>query len=140
MAQHQQYTDDPLILPSEKLLRRVPHWHFIFDRNLARYRPSSAAFEDHPNGSPMSVHLGSVLAQRGLAVVSVLVGHADFALASISASVARENGQGIQRSPLPGDPAHAEVFGPKSGSVRRRLAKTAEWVVPPSTQNLGMPV
>jgi hypothetical protein len=127
----QQYADDPSIPPEERLLRRVPHWHFVNDRNLARQRPSSAAFEDHPNGSPMSVHLESVLVGLGLRIDSVLAGHPHFALASISAAVARANGQGICRRPEPRDPAHAEVFGPKSGSVRRRFAKLAEWVIPP---------
>jgi hypothetical protein len=34
------------------LWRRIPPFHFFFDENLGRNRPSTAAFEDHPDGTP----------------------------------------------------------------------------------------
>lgn len=46
------YAGDPTILDSADLWRRIPSWHIVYDQNLQRLRPSSAAFEDHPNGSP----------------------------------------------------------------------------------------
>jgi hypothetical protein len=125
--------DDLTIDDDEKLLRRIPPWHFYFDKNLGRHRPSSAAFEDHPDGSPMSVHLQSVLVAHGLAVESILVGHDGYAIAGISVELARANGQGIIRKPRENDPAHAEVFGPKPQGLRKKFAKSADWVIAPPT-------
>jgi hypothetical protein len=57
---------------------------------LGAIRPSSAAIEDDPNGSPMSVILGREAGdpQRALA------DHQGFAFASITAALARELGLG----------------------------------------------
>jgi hypothetical protein len=52
------YSDDPSIPDDAELWRRIPPWHFVDDENLRQIRPSSAAFEDDPDGSPMSVILG----------------------------------------------------------------------------------
>ena len=49
--------DDPTIPDLAELWRRIPPWHLVKDDNLGRVRPSSAAFDNHPNGSPMSVLL-----------------------------------------------------------------------------------
>ena len=53
------YSDDPTIPDDAELWRRIPPWHFFHDANLGQIRPWSAAFEDHPNGSPMSVLLAA---------------------------------------------------------------------------------
>lgn len=82
----------------------------------------------------MSVDLGSELDRLELPVESVMVGHDGFSLAAITALLARENGQGIVRKPLPGDPAHAEVFGRKTDSIRGKFARGAVWVIPPVEQ------
>ena len=122
--------NDPSIGDETELWRRIPPWHFIYDENLKRRRPSSSAFANDPDGHPMSV----VLAEAAAVVPSpaqVLTGHERFALASITAALARECGQGVVRDPLPDEPAHGLVVGPKPKSVQRRLAKTAEWVIPP---------
>jgi hypothetical protein len=126
------FVDDPTIGDDERLLRRIPPWHFYFDKNLGRQRPTSAAFEDHPNGSPMSVHLESVRMVHGLAFESVLADHDGFAVAGISAGLARTNGQGIMRKPRANDPAHAEVFGLKPEGLRRKFAKASDWVIAPA--------
>jgi hypothetical protein len=63
-----------------------------------------------------------------------LAGTEGFALAAVTAGLARECGQGIARDPLPDQPAHALVFaqrGTKTKSVMRRLAKAARWVIEP---------
>lgn len=127
-----EYRDDPTISDDTQLLRRIPHWHFIEDKNLGQIRPSSAAFDNHLNGSPMSVILADVLTQTGRTPEAILAGHEGFALAAITAGRARECGQGVAREPLPDEPAHAVVFGEKSKRVRRKLAEEARWVVPPS--------
>ena len=125
-----EYLDDPTIPDKAELLRRIPSHHFYFDENLGQVRPSSAAFDD-PDGSPMSVILAEVLSQSGRALETTLAGHEGFALASITAGLARECGQGIAREPLPDEPAHAVVFGKKTKGVRKRLARAALWVVSP---------
>ena len=83
------FVDDPTISDDEKLLRRIrPDW-FIPDYNLKRWRPSSAAFQDSPDKSPMSVHLASVLNAENLPVESVLAGHEGYGLVGFLARIAR---------------------------------------------------
>jgi hypothetical protein len=127
------YVDDPTIGDGAPLWRRIPPCHFVFDQNLGRYRPSTAAFEDHPNGTPMSVILGQELIDSGRAVNSALADHKEFALASFAAGFARAHGLGIVRRPLTKEPAHAEVFGRKTQSVKKALARTCEWIIQPTT-------
>ncbi len=129
------YVDDPTIPDSSVLWRRIPPRHFVRDENTGRMRPSSAAFEDHPNGSPMSVILGDVLLASGRFAEDALAGHADFALAAFAAGLARQFGQGVMREPLDDEPAHAIVFGEKPKRVGRMLAKAAEWVIPPPDES-----
>lgn len=132
MPQHGSgYIDDLTIADDSPLWRRVPPRHVIFDENRAAWRPSSAAFEDHPNGTPMSVVLGQEVLNAGRGPASVLAGHEGFGLVSFTAALAREKRQGIVRRPLPEEPAHAEVFGKKTESVRKAFAKSCFWVMPP---------
>ena len=119
--------DDPSISDDAELWRRIPPWHFYRDEKLGRVRPSKAAFEDDGDGSPMSV----VLAADAGAPGSALAGHAGFALAAITAGLARSCGQGVVRDPTPDEPAHAVVIGRKTDSIKRRFAREARWVVLP---------
>jgi hypothetical protein len=123
--------DNASIHDEAALWRRVPPWPFIYDENLARWRPSSAAFADDPDGHPMSVVLAEVVAAAGRVPAQILLGHDGFALAAITAGLARGSGQGVVRDPPWDEPAHALVIGPKTKAVQRRLAKAAVWVVPP---------
>lgn len=83
------YTDDATIADEAILLRRIPPRHLVYDENLMRWRPSSAAFENHPDGSPMSVLLADVLRTSGRNAADALRGHEGFALAAITAGLAR---------------------------------------------------
>lgn len=125
--------DDPDIPDDERLLRRIPPRHFVFDKKRGRWRPSSAAFEDDPDGGPMSVYLEGRLIDAHLA----LVGHASYALSAITAGLARELNQVVEPAPLadphPAAHAHAHVVGTKTKSISRRFALCAGWVVPPPT-------
>jgi hypothetical protein len=123
--------DDPTIADEAPIWRRIPPWHVVFDENSRRFRPSSAAFEDHPNGTPMSVLLGEEVLNSGRSPESVLTAYEDFSLVSFSAQLAREIGQGIIRKPIPDEPAHAEVFGKKTASVKKAFSRRCEWVLPP---------
>jgi hypothetical protein len=125
------YADDLSILNIAVLWRRVPPRHFFFDDNLGRMRPSKAAFYDHPDGSPMSVVLADDVLESGRQPVDILVDHEGFALAAITAGLAREKKQGVARDPLPEEPAHAIVFGKKTSSATRAFAKACQWVIAP---------
>jgi hypothetical protein len=132
------YPDDASISNSTNLLRRIPVWHVYFDQNLGRWRPSSAAFEDDSDTDPMSVYLSSVLTIENRQPSSVLAGHEEYSLASITAGLARANNQTVHPDPVPEETAHAVVCGDKgkksSSAPKRQFAKNAEWVVlkPPS--------
>lgn len=128
------YVDDPSVADAAVLWRRIPPWHFVLDENLGGFRPSSAAFENNPNGSPMSVVLADDVAASGRSPQDVLAGHAGFALAAFAAGLARECRQGVMRDPLPEEAAHALVFGEKPERVGRRIAKSATWVIPPGDE------
>ena len=127
-----EYRDDPTIPNTAELLRRVPRRHRIPDLERGCYRMSSAAFDDHPSGGPMSVLLADVMREEGRGPEAALTGHVDFSLVSITAGLARQCNQGVARDPVPNEPAHAVVFGNKTHSVRKRFADGARWVVPSS--------
>jgi hypothetical protein len=123
---------DDLTIPDEaELWRRIPPTHLILDHNLGRIRPTSAAFENHPDGSPMSVFLADIVLESGRKPEAVLVGHEGFTLASITAGLARECNQKIVRKPLDMEPAHAEVVGKKTDGVKKRFYRGCRWVIPP---------
>lgn len=124
-----QYVDDPTILDPAELWRRIPPRHFVRDENKNLVRPSSAAFEDHPSGSPMSVFLAEDVIGSGRGPHDVLANCHGFALASITARLARDCSLGVARDPLPDEPSHTVVFGNKTYSVRNRLALGCQLVV-----------
>jgi hypothetical protein len=127
------YADDPTIRDDANLLRRISPNHFVFDETRGVVRPSSAAFADHPNGSPMSVVLAEVVRREGRLLESLLSNFPGYALASITARVARECGQAVCRDPLPDESGHAVVFGTKSRAVKRRMAQASAWEIWPPT-------
>lgn len=125
------YKDDPTILGDAVLWRNVPPGHFVLDENQARVRPSSAAFDDDRDGSPMSVSLADVALAHALLPEDLIRSLRDYALAAITAALARECDQAIVPDRTPENPAHALVVGTKSRSVRKKLAKASSWVIPP---------
>jgi hypothetical protein len=128
------YSDDHTILDTVALYRRIPPQWVVLDENLGRVRPTSQAFQNSPNGTPMSVALSDVLFELGRTPESLLTGLEGFGLASITAGLARGCGQGIKRDPTPEEPAHALVFGKKTASVKNRFAKECQWVIQPDDQ------
>lgn len=128
------YCDDPTILDEAALWRRIPPRHFVTDHNLGVVRPSSAAFEDtkKPSPSPMSVLLAATMLDTQRGPEEALEGHFGFALAAITAGLARACRQGVARDTKPNEPAHAVVFGKKTKSISRTLAKGSEWVISPA--------
>lgn len=81
----EEYGDDPTISDEAELWRRIPPWHVVSDQNSGQRRASSAAFDNDPDGSPMSV----VLAAESGGPAAALAGHPEYALATITAGLAR---------------------------------------------------
>lgn len=127
------YKDDTTIVDAAELWRRIPPCHIVPDKNLGGKRISKAAFDDHRDGTPKSVVLGEEVVSSGRDAHSVLEGHDGVCLASVTAGLARSLNQAVVRSPLDDEPAHAEVFGKKTDSVRKRFAREAAWVIGPET-------
>lgn len=79
----------------------------------------------------MSVVIADLVLQAGGQPSDALAGHADFALAAITAGLARSLKQIVVRNPLVDEPAHALVAGIKTEGIRRTMAKQCEWVISP---------
>ncbi len=133
-----EYVDDKTIDDDTLLYRRImnqpdpPVSQIIWDDNKKSWRPSSIAFCDHPNGSAMSVAIDDTLKKEGLSPDALLAGHENFSLALFPTRIARENAQGVIRNPLENDPAHGEVFGKKTKSVKRAFANGSYWYIEPN--------
>ena len=54
--------------------------------------------------------------------------HADAAAAYIGLASAQ---QGIERDPIPSEPAHCAVFGKKTQPIKNRFAEVSVWVISP---------
>ena len=123
--------DDLSIQNSDQIWRRIPPHHLVFDENSKQYRPSSAAFEDHPGGSPMSAQLASVLQKMGISPEAALTHYPDFGIASLSVGLLRDKGQTIYFQPQEDQPGHVEISGSKTKSIRRFWAKECQLLVVP---------
>lgn len=84
-------------------------------------------------GREMSVALADIVVGSGGTPKAYLADHKAYALASITASLARSSKppQSVCPDPLPDQPAHALVVGPKPKSPSRRFAVEAVWVIKP---------
>lgn len=125
------FPNDPAVAHEAALLRRIPPWHFYYDKKLGRTRPRSAAFEDDEDGDPMSVYRHSVIDLEGGDVRRIMVGHQGFALASLTAGQFRSKDQTVFPDPLPEESSHTKICGPKSESARRWFATQSAWVIAP---------
>lgn len=123
------YANDPTIADDDKLWRRIfPRW-IVPDNNRGGKRLSSQAFENSKDGSPMSVFLAALVLSSGRDAADLVF--PGYGMVSITAGLARENGQHVCRVPLPEEPAHTFVAGAKPKSVRYRLLDEMEWVIDP---------
>ena len=130
-----EYKDDPSISDEAELWRRIRPDQIVSDQNLGFDRSSSAAFNNSSDGSPMSVIIEEIMREFGKGTEDVLRGYKGFALAAITAGLARRNKQCVARDPLHNEPAHGVVIGKKTKSISRQLAKGSTWVLRP-TQGL----
>jgi hypothetical protein len=127
------FDDDPTILGDENLLRRIPsswiHWDENGNPNI-----SSAAFKDER----LSVYLASVMARAGRPPAEAIRNYAGYGLAAITAAHARALNQLVVRDPLPEEPAHAIIYGPKKkGGIGGALRDKAFWIVAPMRTEQG---
>jgi hypothetical protein len=107
------YTDDPRIRGCAELWRRIHPKQFVMDGNTGRMRPSSAAFIDSSDGTPMSVLQAKIVAATGRDEYSVLRQYPGEAMVAFTARLARRLGQAVTLAQLPQEPAHSYVFGEK---------------------------
>lgn len=127
----QDHADDPSIRNWAELWRWIHPKQFVLDENLKRMRPSSAAFKDSSDGTPMSVDRAKVLAAIGRDEYSILRNFPGEALAAFTARLARRLNQGVEPNPLLENPAHTYIFGDKPKGTVRAFAKNSVWVVEP---------
>lgn len=84
-------------------------------------------FSDSRDGSPMSAH-------RALCYRSPLAANTgDYLMIALKVGFVRSLQLGVATQPATDDPGHVWVFGKKTGSTKRKLAKHAKWVIPPET-------
>ena len=123
----------------EILLRRI---HPTNMRGEGGTRPSSNAFEDSGDGSPMSVYVESIILRLGYQPIDVLSGYPSHGLVSFTVGLIRElDWDAILRGGTPGDPfgdAHSAVVGDKSPRPpRKRLALECDIRHWPSTNGIA---
>jgi hypothetical protein len=80
----------------------------------------------------MSMVLGDKLLGAGRDPREALAGLTDFALVEVEAGFLRDTcRQAVYPKPTSAEPAHGEVEGRKTDSVRSKIAKKATWVIKP---------
>lgn len=124
--------DDPTVEDQTPLYRRVPpaHWKKVGNEYIVR----DGAFKNFPNPERkrMSVVLGDTLEQLDRDTESVRNSQLDYGVIAITAKVARDEEQRIERSPRDDEPAHGDVYGDKPTGRRKEFASQAVWVVYPA--------
>ncbi len=120
-------SDDPSVADGTKLHRGVAQEHVVRDQNQHRLRPSSAAF----NHYEMSIVLDDTLTASGRTPADALERLPQEFLAFLRAGLVREHGQVVIRSESESEPAHGDVIGHKTGAIKRKFARSADWEIPP---------
>lgn len=123
------YSDDPSIPDAAELWRLVPPNWQVPD-GMGGLRPSSAAFQDSKDGTPMSVFLADQVRASGRGLKDVLSTFPGYMIASFSAGFARTLGLSIARDPTPQEPAHAVVVGKKTKWVRNQFVLKSSLIDP----------
>lgn len=114
------YADDPNVADDAVLWRRVrPDW-VIRDENVGEFRPSSAAFQNSSDGSPMSVLIEMIVKSTNRTAADILNGYFEYSLCSFTAGLARELGQQVATRPEDlNEPAHGFVVGKRQRASRK---------------------
>jgi hypothetical protein len=115
--------NDPSIVASTDLFRRIHPDQVVWDDNQRRLRPTTAAFRD----IELSINLGDDLARHNLTPRFALRNYPRHHLVAVTAGFVRDEGQAVYRDHLPDDPTHGIVAGPKPKPRRGRFALSARW-------------
>ena len=119
--------DDESIMDQDRLLRRVPPQQVIREDD-GTIRPSTAAFKDEE----LSVNIEALMLEQKRKPEETLVGHAEFALTSVTAGDVREFEHPVVKDvEPPSDPAHGLVLGKKKDRFAKTMVRRHQWVVPP---------
>ena len=123
------YADDPVILDSESLLRRIPPWHYVKKTGAEERIVSSAAFEDdEEDGSPMSTAREKLVSR----VEDYLLPFPGFGVARLPVNAARTQRQRVTQVPsIEKQPEHTWVAGEKTHSARKGLRNAAPLIIEP---------
>ena len=114
------FTDDSSIQDDAELWRRVPP-HQYQKEDDGSIRPSSAVF----SRTRLSVTIAEDVLTSGRSPENIVEEHPNFGLLGITAGNARACAQIVYRLPENDEPAHAEVSGKKTKSVKRKLLEEA---------------
>lgn len=123
------YADDPSILDSEAVLRRIPPRWYLKNPGTDTWIVSSAAFDDDgTDGTPMStareIHVPDVKAY--------LRPFAGYGLAKLPVRAARKLKQRVTQIPhVPNEPEHTWVAGKKNKTTKKALRDAAPLIVEP---------
>jgi hypothetical protein len=111
-----------------------PDW---MKTDLTPVRPSSVAFQDHPEDHAMSVYLEDEILLSGLSVEELQKNWDGYWVFSVTVGELRETfGQVVTRDPQPGFPGHGAVrdsSGKRSAGKRSRMAAACVLVLEPSS-------
>jgi hypothetical protein len=110
-------------IPDEASLLRRVHPSQIVPDEAGQQRVSTAAFTD----PELSVDAEPILSADGLDWRFSLRDHPGHSLVRFPTSIARQAGQAVENKPVPGNRAHTEVIGKKTGLVKTCLRKACEW-------------
>lgn len=118
------YTDDESLSGETRLWRRMaPEW---YKREVDSF--SSQGFQDSSrDGTAMSANIAELTT-----IVAMVRDYPNHYVAEFTVEAVRELGFGVQKRPLPDDASHVEVFGKKTSSKRKALAKLSRKVYDPT--------
>jgi len=123
--------DDPVGVPNgSRVYRRIPPVWWIPDDDGGK-RLTSAAFQD--KDGYLSIGVGQVLDELGLAVDDILIGFEGYGLAGLEVAWIRNLHLGVTREPTEDEPWHGAIWGSKTGSVKRKMSEEASVLIEPST-------
>jgi len=124
--------DDPSIPDDSYVLRRIPPSEVTADCDSGwKPRPKSSNFADNREKGPVSIVLSCLLRKAERNDQDVLSGHPGFFLVRIPVRIIRALGLDVVASPTSAEPAHGLIVGTKTTSIRKKLARAAEWIVSP---------
>ena len=112
-----------------RLLRRVHPEQNIFDDNLQRWRPTSAAFTHQE----MSVDVENFMLEENVEAAFSLRNTPQHNLVAFSVQIPIDHELPREHTPCPEDqpdnPFHADVLGKKRHSAKEALSLGSEWLV-----------